>query len=70
VYQHGQRRAEEMREAAVTVADAGVTPRMASATAEVQSWMADQRASGRFEGLAGEIAWRSLADRVDGKETP
>lgn len=34
--EHGQRRAEEMREAAKTVAEAGVTPLMATATAERQ----------------------------------
>lgn len=36
--QHGTRRAEEMREAARTVADAGLEPRMSAATAELQDW--------------------------------
>ena len=38
--EHGGRRAEEMREAARTVAETGVTPWMASATADRQQWAA------------------------------
>jgi hypothetical protein len=38
--QHGVRRAEEMREAAVTVQEAGIAPLMAQATAERQDWSA------------------------------
>jgi 3-hydroxyisobutyrate dehydrogenase-like beta-hydroxyacid dehydrogenase len=38
--EHGVRRAEEMREAAKTVAEAGVAPSMASATAEREDWAA------------------------------
>lgn len=38
--EHGVRRAEEMREAAKTVAEAGVSPLMASATAEREDWAA------------------------------
>lgn len=38
--EHGARRGEEMREAADTVADAGVASLMASATAERQEWAA------------------------------
>lgn len=38
--QHGQRRAEEMREAASTVADAGVTPWMSDAAAKRQDFAA------------------------------
>jgi 3-hydroxyisobutyrate dehydrogenase-like beta-hydroxyacid dehydrogenase len=38
--EHGVRRAEEMREAAKTVAEAGVAPLMASATAEREEWAA------------------------------
>ncbi|WP_062387612.1 NAD(P)-dependent oxidoreductase [Demequina iriomotensis] len=38
--QHGGRRAEEMEEAAATVADAGVEPWMARATVERQRWAA------------------------------
>lgn len=38
--QHGTRRAEEMREAAVTVEETGIAPVMASATAVRQDWAA------------------------------
>ena len=38
--EHGVRRAEEMREAAKTVADAGVAPLMTSATVEREDWAA------------------------------
>lgn len=38
--EHGTRRAEEMREAAKTVAEAGLVPLMASATAEREAWAA------------------------------
>lgn len=44
---HGTRRAEEMREAAATVAAVGQTPMMAAATAERQAWAA------RFADAAG-----------------
>ena len=38
--EHGVRRAEEMREAAKTVAEADIAPLMASATAEREDWAA------------------------------
>ena len=38
---HGRRRAEEMREVARTVAEAGLTPRMSGACADWQDWAAD-----------------------------
>lgn len=41
--QHGRRRAEEMREAAQAVADAGVEPVMSLACATRQDWAADHR---------------------------
>ncbi len=41
---HGKRRAEEMREVAVTVAEAGLEPLMSSATAARQDWAAQQGA--------------------------
>ena len=64
VAEHGRRRAEEMRESAVTVRDAGIEPRMASATAEVQAFIADARESGLFEGVGFDDDWRLLADRL------
>jgi len=62
--QHGRRRAEEMREAATTVADAGIASRMATATADLQAWMAGLRADGVFADAAAEASWRELADCV------
>jgi 3-hydroxyisobutyrate dehydrogenase len=41
---HGKRRAEEMREAARTVEEAGLVPHMARATVERQEWAQAQRA--------------------------
>lgn len=41
--EHGVRRAEEMREAARTVAEAGVEPLMSAAIAERQGWAAGHR---------------------------
>ncbi|CAN5846866.1 hypothetical protein BH11PSE1_BH11PSE1_02590 [soil metagenome] len=41
--EHGVRRAEEMREAARTVAEAGVAPTMSDAIAQRQDWAADYR---------------------------
>jgi 3-hydroxyisobutyrate dehydrogenase-like beta-hydroxyacid dehydrogenase len=41
--EHGVRRAEEMREAARTVAEAGIEPLMANATVGRQEWAAAQR---------------------------
>ena len=38
--EHGVRRAEEMREAAQTVREAGIEPLMAPATAEREQWAA------------------------------
>lgn len=54
--EHGTRRAEEMREAARTVAEAGLDPHMSSATAERQAW-APQFASAQSE--------QDLADMLD-----
>ena len=41
--EHGTRRAEEMREVARTVSDAGLTPLLSSATAERQDWSAARK---------------------------
>ncbi|HEU4780382.1 MAG TPA: DUF1932 domain-containing protein [Steroidobacteraceae bacterium] len=42
---HGRRRAEEMREAAHTVAEAGLPPRMSNACAEWEDWASSQSAA-------------------------
>lgn len=51
--EHGARRSEEMYEAAATVADAGVEPLMATATAKRQAWAATQAAGLEAANLEG-----------------
>ena len=64
VVQHGQRRAEEMREAANTVREAGFEPYMARAIADKQQWVADQARAGVFTGVGKEALWQDFADRL------
>jgi 3-hydroxyisobutyrate dehydrogenase-like beta-hydroxyacid dehydrogenase len=64
VIQHGQRRAEEMREAAATVREAGLEPLMTAAIAERQQWLADVARAGTFAAMADDSPWRVRADRV------
>ena len=64
VVQHGQRRAEEMRESARTVGEAGFEPFMARAIADKQQSVADQAQRGVFAGLPGGAAWQDYADRL------
>ena len=66
VVQHGKRRAEEMREAANTVREAGFEPFMASAIADKQQWVADQAADDIFSGLGKDARWQDYADRLLG----
>lgn len=62
--QHGRRRAEEMREAAVTVREAGLEPLLAVAIAERQAWVADLVQSGvAVRGKEGS-GWRQHADAM------
>ncbi len=49
--EHGARRSEEMREAAKTVAEAGLTPWMSEATADRQAWAPDYAKAIKAEGL-------------------
>jgi 3-hydroxyisobutyrate dehydrogenase-like beta-hydroxyacid dehydrogenase len=49
--QHGRRRAEEMREVARTVEDAGLHPWMSSACAQRQDWAAERAAALRHDEL-------------------
>ena len=69
VIEHGRRRAEEVREVAETVREAGLTPWSAQGTAERQAWVADLADDGLF-GVRGsrEFArsadWRTEADRI------
>src|SRR6478609_8243780 len=64
VVQHGQRRAEEMRESANTVREAGFAPLMAAAIADKQQWVADAAAAGVFRELPKEASWQEYADRL------
>jgi 3-hydroxyisobutyrate dehydrogenase-like beta-hydroxyacid dehydrogenase len=61
---HGKRRAEEMREVAVTVREAGLAPLMASAIAERQDWMGTQKAPLGLDKLGKDANWREYADRL------
>lgn len=65
VVQHGRRRAEEMREAAVTVREAGLEPWSAGGTAERQAFVADLADAGVL-GDRGQLAadWRVYADAM------
>lgn len=56
--QHGARRAEEMREVAATVREAGFEPWMSSASVERQQW------SGRFGELASTQPLETLLDSL------
>jgi 3-hydroxyisobutyrate dehydrogenase-like beta-hydroxyacid dehydrogenase len=62
VVQHGKRRAEEMREAANTVKEAGFEPFMALATADKQQWVSDLAAQGVFQHLPQDATWQDYAD--------
>ncbi len=69
VAQHGKRRAEEMREAANTVYEAGFEPWMAAAIAEKHDWVARQSAAGAFDGLPKDASWQQFADRLIALQT-
>jgi 3-hydroxyisobutyrate dehydrogenase-like beta-hydroxyacid dehydrogenase len=64
VVQHGQRRAEEMRESANTVREAGFEPVMTAAIASKHQWVADQAQAGVFAGVAKGARWQEYADRL------
>lgn len=64
VAQHGRRRAEEMREVAKTVQEAGFAPSMASAIAVKHDWMAAHAEAGHFNSLGREPVWQDYADRL------
>ena len=62
---HGRRRAAEMREAAVTIREAGLEPFMASATARCQDRISDIVDSGKVSHAVGsDFSWRAFADAV------
>ena len=62
--QHGKRRAEEMREAANTVREAGFEPFMAAAIAEKHDWVSQQSSAGVFADLPKGALWQDYADRL------
>ena len=69
VIEHGRRRAEEVREVAQTVREAGLTPWSAQGTAERQAWVADLADCGLFgergtKEFARSADWRTEADRI------
>jgi 3-hydroxyisobutyrate dehydrogenase-like beta-hydroxyacid dehydrogenase len=65
VAEHGKRRAAEMREAAQAVADAGLEPLTALATADRQDWLARAIAEFSVAVPKGEnFAWQELADAI------
>jgi 3-hydroxyisobutyrate dehydrogenase-like beta-hydroxyacid dehydrogenase len=64
VVQHGQRRAEEMREAANTVKEAGFEPIMATAIADKQQWVASQAKAGMFDRVEKGARWQDYADKL------
>lgn len=61
---HGKRRAEEMREVAVTVQEIGLEPLLASAIAKRQDWMAMQKERAILNEIAKDANWRAYADRL------
>jgi 3-hydroxyisobutyrate dehydrogenase-like beta-hydroxyacid dehydrogenase len=64
VVQHGKRRAEEMRESANTVKEAGFDPIMTAAIAAKQQWVADRAKEGLFKDLPKGAHWQDYADRL------
>jgi len=64
VVQHGKRRAEEMREAANTVQEAGFQPLMATAIAEKHDAIAQLAREGVFNGVSKDAPWQDYADRL------
>ena len=62
VVQHGKRRAEEMREAANTVLEAGFNPTLTSAIADKQQWVADMAREGLLPALGNEADWEEFAE--------
>jgi hypothetical protein len=62
VVEHGRRRAAEMREAAETIAETGLVPFMARATAERQDWVADLVELRPSLKQLPDTAWRERAD--------
>jgi 3-hydroxyisobutyrate dehydrogenase-like beta-hydroxyacid dehydrogenase len=65
VIRHGERRAEEMREAAATVREVGIEPIMARAIADRHAWVAELARSGAFAKVDAASTWRDCADMTE-----
>jgi 3-hydroxyisobutyrate dehydrogenase-like beta-hydroxyacid dehydrogenase len=71
VAEHGKRRAAEMREAAQAVADAGLEPLTALATAQRQDWLAQAIAEFSLPVPKGEsFVWQEIADAIAEATSP
>lgn len=70
VVEHGKRRAEEMRESANTVREAGFEPFMTTAITQKQQWVADEAAAGVFDGVEKGARWQDYADRLIAARKP
>jgi 3-hydroxyisobutyrate dehydrogenase-like beta-hydroxyacid dehydrogenase len=64
VVRHGKRRAEEMRESAATVYEAGLSPFITAAIAEKHAWVAETAAEGWFDGVPKDAPWPAYAERL------
>jgi Domain of unknown function (DUF1932) len=71
VVQHGQRRAEEMREAANTVLETGTEPIMTAAIARKQQAIADLAKAGAYINVSKDAValkdWQQYADSTPNK---
>jgi 3-hydroxyisobutyrate dehydrogenase-like beta-hydroxyacid dehydrogenase len=71
VAEHGKRRAAEMREAALAVADAGLEPLTVLTTAQRQDWLAQAIADFSLAVPKGkDFAWQKLADAIAEATSP
>jgi 3-hydroxyisobutyrate dehydrogenase-like beta-hydroxyacid dehydrogenase len=71
VAEHGKRRAAEMREAAQAIADAGLEPLTALATAQRQDWLAQAIAEVSIPVPKDEkFVWQDLADKIAKAASP
>jgi len=65
IAEHGRRRAAEMREVAVTVKDAKISPTMSGATAQRHESLVDQmKTKGLVYDNGEKFSWRTLADAL------
>jgi 3-hydroxyisobutyrate dehydrogenase-like beta-hydroxyacid dehydrogenase len=68
VAEHGRRRAAEMREAALAVADVGIDPLLTERTAKRHDWLVDEIDARGLRRGAGELgdsfSWHALADAL------